>query len=158
MMIGLHVLIPAALLLANFFFIGSSLISWKTKKQSTISRSFAKAKYIALAFATCELQWLIYLLCDLHIFCGNCPILYCDNQSPPHIVTNPVFHERTKHLEIDCHIVRDKLTSGLMKLLLVSSSHQLADMFTKPYLRSCFTLVFPSLSFLIYLNLQPVRG
>ncbi|KOM45908.1 hypothetical protein LR48_Vigan06g121400 [Vigna angularis] len=113
------------------FFIGSSLISWKTKKQTTVSRSSSEAEYRALASATCELQWIIYLLKDLHIFPSQISLLYCDNNSALHIAANPVFHERTKHLDIDCHIVREKSQEGLMKLLPVPSANQLADIFTK---------------------------
>ena len=113
------------------FFVGNSLVSWKTKKQSTVSRSSTEAKYRALASTTCELQWLFYLLRDLHVPHSKHPALYCDSQNALYIATNPVFHERTKHLEIDCHLVRQKLLSGLMNLLPISSSHQLADMFTK---------------------------
>ncbi|XP_020229223.1 uncharacterized protein LOC109810225 [Cajanus cajan] len=103
----------------------------KAKKQSTISRSSTEAEYRALAFATCEFQWLSFLLADLRIPFTKCPVLYCDSQSALYIVANPVFHERTKLLEIDCHVVREKLLTGLMHLLPVSSSHQLADIFTK---------------------------
>jgi len=104
-------------------FIGSYLVSWKTKKQDTVSRSSSKAEYRALASTTFELQWLIYLLSDLQISCSQQPILYCDNQSALHITANPVFHEHTKHLEIDCHLVREKAQTGLMRLLPVSSSN-----------------------------------
>ncbi|MCI68850.1 copia protein, partial [Trifolium medium] len=80
----------------------------------------------ALAAATCELQWLIYVFKDFHVTTVKPLVLYCDNLSAIHIAANPVFHERTKHLEIDCHLVLEKLHSGLMKLLPVSSQHQLA--------------------------------
>jgi hypothetical protein len=113
------------------FFLVSSLISWRAKKQHTVSRSSTEAEYRSLSFAACELQWLISLLADLHIDCTKPPVLYCDNQSALHIASNHVFHERTTHLEIDCHFVRDKVQQGTFKLLPISTKSQLADFFTK---------------------------
>jgi len=130
------------------FFIGHSLISWRTKKQITVSRSSSEAEYHALASASCELQWLLYLLKDLHIQCSKLHVLFFDNQSAIHIAANPVFHERTKHLEIDCHLVREKLQTSIMKFLPVSSQDQLADFFTKSLLPQPFSILLSKLGLL----------
>lgn len=131
MQIGLDVWILENPPLVIVFFIGSSLVSWRSKKQLTVSRSSSEAEYRALSTALCELQWILYILGDLKVTCHRPPVLYCDNQSAMHIVANPVFHERTKHLEIDCHFVREKVQNGVLRLLPISSKSQLADFFTK---------------------------
>ncbi|XP_019058447.1 PREDICTED: uncharacterized protein LOC109116814 [Tarenaya hassleriana] len=112
-------------------FLGESLISWKAKKQTTVSRSSTEAEYRSLANVTCELVWLHNLLSDLHVVASGPATLYCDNKSAIYIASNPVFHERTKHIDIDCHLVREKLQSGFLKMLHVPSHNQLADLFTK---------------------------
>ncbi|KEH26449.1 Pol polyprotein/retrotransposon, putative [Medicago truncatula] len=117
-------------------------------KQLTISRSSSEAEYRALSAATYELQWLLYLLNDLHVTTVKLPVLYCDNQSALHIGTNPMFHEITKHIEIICHLVRDKLQAGIIKFLLVSSKDQLADIFTNPLLPQPFSTLLSNLGML----------
>ena len=99
-------------------YIGDSLISWKSKQQAAVFRNSLEVEYQALASATCELQWLTYLLEEFKIDSQQLATLYCDNKSALHIAANPVFHERTKHIKIDCHLVREKMLNGLVKLLL----------------------------------------
>ncbi|XP_016191472.1 uncharacterized protein LOC107632288 [Arachis ipaensis] len=89
-------------------FIGTSIVSWKSKKSSTVAVSSCEAEYRALAMATREAQWITYILEDLQVKLQKPIAMYCDSQSTLHIATNPIFHERTKHIEIDCHVVRDK--------------------------------------------------
>ena len=78
-----------------------------------------------------ELTWLRYLLQDLKVPLSYPATLYCDNKAALHITANPVFHERTKHIEIDYHIVREKLQAGMIKPFYVPTTLQLADIFTK---------------------------
>jgi len=84
-----------------------------------------------MATVTCEIQWLVYLLQDLQVSFEQPSLLSCDNDSARYIATNPVFHERIKHIKIDCHIVREKLKKGLINLLPISTTEQLADIYTK---------------------------
>lgn len=111
--------------------IGNSLISWKAKKQPTVSRSSAEAEYRVMADVCCEIQLLLQLLSELG--CKNLtPVtLFCDNKSALYIASNPVFHERTKHTEIDCHLIRAKIQQGVIKTAHLGSASQPADLFTK---------------------------
>ncbi|GAA0158433.1 transmembrane signal receptor [Lithospermum erythrorhizon] len=111
--------------------LGSSLVSWKSKKQHTVSRSSTESEYRSAAATVCELKWMSYILQDLCQKVLFLITLKCDNRSAIHIIENPVFHERTKHIEMDCHLIRDHYKSGFVDPVFVSSRAQLADVFTK---------------------------
>ncbi|XP_019265889.1 PREDICTED: uncharacterized protein LOC109243414 [Nicotiana attenuata] len=113
-------------------FLGDCLVSWKSKKQLIVSLSSAEAKYKALSKLVAELTWLTRLLPDLSVPISYPVYVFCDNQAAIHIAKNPVFHERTKHIEVDFHFIQKKLADGLIQLFHVTTSNQLADIFTKP--------------------------
>ncbi|KAL8103387.1 hypothetical protein AgCh_027816 [Apium graveolens] len=111
--------------------LGGSPITWKSKKQPTVSRSSSEAEYRAMAGAASEVTWVVQLLKELGVDSLQPVTLFCDNQSALHIARNPVFHERTKHIEVDCHFTRDKVLEGLLQLSYLPTKNQLADVLTK---------------------------
>jgi hypothetical protein len=112
-------------------FLGSTPITWVSKKQCTVSRSSTEAEYRSLASATAELYWIRMVLRDLGIFLSNTPVLWCDNLSALALASNPVFHARTKHIEVDYHFVREKVVRRDVAVKFISTSDQLADILTK---------------------------
>lgn len=96
-----------------------------------VLKSLAKAEYRAMTVTVCELQWVTYVLRDLRITISGSIPLHCDSKAAMHITANSVFHERTKHLDIDYHIIRDQYKRDFISLHHVFSSEQLADCLTK---------------------------
>ncbi|XP_042757561.1 secreted RxLR effector protein 161-like [Lactuca sativa] len=130
-------------------FLGESLISWKSKKQDVVSRSSTEAEYCAMAVTTCEIIWLQWLLADMRVYISSPTPLHCDNKSAIQIAKNYVFHERTKYIEIDFHFTRHHLQLGTILFPFVSSTLQLADIFTKALSASRFRFLCDKLSMLI---------
>uniref|UniRef100_A0A2N9E2R4 Integrase catalytic domain-containing protein n=1 Tax=Fagus sylvatica TaxID=28930 RepID=A0A2N9E2R4_FAGSY len=112
-------------------FLGNNLLTWASKKQPTVSRSSTEVEYRALAVGAAELAWIRMLLRDLRIFISHALVLWCDNTSAISLASNPVFHARTKHVEIDYHFVREKVVRGDLSVQFISTDDQLADLLTK---------------------------
>ena len=112
-------------------FVGGNLVSWRSKKQNVVTRSSAEAEYRAIAQGVCEVIWLKKLLEELRITVPKPIRLYTDSKAAIAIAHNPVQHDRTKHVEIDRHFIKEKLTSGLICMPYISTTSQVADIFTK---------------------------
>jgi len=119
-------------------FLGSNLISWSSKKHPTVSRSSTEAEYKSVANATAELLWIQYLLRDLGVPLSSPPKLWCDNIGATYLAANPVFHARTKHVEIDFHFVRGQVAAKTLQILFTPSKEQIADILTKPIVSNWF--------------------
>ncbi|GAV56934.1 hypothetical protein CFOL_v3_00473, partial [Cephalotus follicularis] len=112
-------------------FLDGNLVAWKSKKQHVVYKSSVEAKYRAIAYVAGEIMWLRMLLSELGLPTPSTYVLHCGNQSAIHIASNPVFHERTKHIEVDYHFIREKVQSKEIFLQHTRTEDQLADLFTR---------------------------
>ena len=112
-------------------FLGENLVSWTARKQPTVSRSSTEAEYKALANATTEMIWVQKLLTELGVAHPPRALLWCDNIGSKYLAANPIFHARTKHIEIDFHFVRVRVAQKLLDIRFIHTGDQVADGFTK---------------------------
>nr|KYP43046.1 Retrovirus-related Pol polyprotein from transposon TNT 1-94 [Cajanus cajan] len=132
-------------------FLGESLISWRSKRQNTVSKSSTEAEYGSISTASSELIWLQRLLTHFEVHISSAMLL-CDNKSAISLATNPGLHERSKHIDIDHHYIRELFEEGCIKLIHVKVEDQIVDMFTKALSQPLFKKFNSKLaSFNIYL-------
>ncbi|KAB2631322.1 hypothetical protein D8674_008841 [Pyrus ussuriensis x Pyrus communis] len=112
-------------------FLGPNLISWSAKKQNTVAWSSTEAEYRSLAHTATELSWVCKILQDIAFPLLQTPRIFCDNKSAIALAFNPVFHARTKHVEIDYHYIREKVLLGHIHVHHVASLLQIINIFTK---------------------------
>ncbi|KAK0588475.1 hypothetical protein LWI29_001474 [Acer saccharum] len=113
-----------------FFTIAGCCVSWKSQLQFVVALSTTKAEYIAVTEAIKEAIWLQGLLGEINLFGGKA-VIYTDSQSALYLVKNPVFHERTNHIEVKYHFIRDQVSNGIVQVKKVSTDDNPADMGTK---------------------------
>ena len=123
---------------AYILYLGSNIISWRSARQKSVSRSSTEAEYKALANAASEVLWVQNLLHELGIASSHSPTLYCDNTGATYLCANHVYHSRMKHVALDYHFVREKMVDGSLRVLQIHSIDQLADALTKPLGRNLF--------------------
>jgi hypothetical protein len=120
------------------FSLGSAMTSWQRRKQFSIALSTAEAKYIVAYSASCEAIWIRNLLTGLFNLEMEATGILCDNQSCIKMTENPVFHDKSKHIEIGYHYIRDMVQRGVVKLQYIGTDDQVVDVLTKPLSRVKF--------------------
>jgi hypothetical protein len=119
-------------------FLGTNLVSWAAKRQPVINRSSAEAEYRVMANGVAEPSWLRQLLHELHSPLQRATLVYCDDVSVVYLSTNPMQHQRTKHVEIDLHFVRERVAGDDVRVLSVPTTLQFTDIFAKGLPSSVF--------------------
>jgi hypothetical protein len=114
------------------FSFGSGAVSWSSKKQPTVALSSTKAKYRGATIVACEVVWIQKLFSDLGQLVNVPVVIYCDNISSILLANNPIYHARTKHIEVHYHFIREKVLAKEIDLIHVNTKDQVDDIFTKP--------------------------
>ena len=113
------------------FGFGSGVFSWASMKQNSVALSTAEAEYVSASEATAQVMWLRTILDDLGEKQEEATVLYCDNMSAISMARNPVFHQKTRHINRRVHFIREAVQEGVIDIKFCSSEEQLADIFTK---------------------------
>src|ERR1044072_218409 len=129
----------------NCQFLGRNLVSWASKRKSTIALSNAEAEYISASLCSTQMLWMKHLLEDYQISESNIPI-YCDKTAAISLSKNPILHSKAKHIEIKYHFLRDYVQKGILSLQFIDTDHQWADIFTKPLVEDRFKFILENLS------------
>ncbi|XP_031282137.1 secreted RxLR effector protein 161-like [Pistacia vera] len=128
-------------------FLGGNLIQWSSRKQKVVSLSSTEAEYRSLSQAATEVVWIQNLFKELDIHIKNNSVIWCDNMSAGALSSNPVFHARTKHIEIDVHYVRELVANKTLNVQYIATEYQIADILTKALPSSRFALLREKLCF-----------
>jgi hypothetical protein len=112
-------------------YVWGNLVTWRSKKQPTVSRSSAEAELRALVLGICEALWLKKVLTELQQPSQQPITLYCDNNSALCMAEDPIHHDKTKHVDIDRHFLKEKIDAKVIQLQYVPSADQNADILTK---------------------------
>jgi Reverse transcriptase (RNA-dependent DNA polymerase)/GAG-pre-integrase domain/Integrase core domain/gag-polypeptide of LTR copia-type len=140
-----------------FTFVGGNLVTWRSKKQGSVALSSAEAELVAVVKGICELLWLKKLMCEIGFEQGEEMDLYCDNKAAIDMCRNPIQHDRTKHIGINRHHIRDHIEKGNIRLLHVSTKEQFADILTKAVPRSVFNCTLVKLG-MVDIYMPHLRG
>jgi hypothetical protein len=114
------------------------MITWFSRKKTFVALSSTEAEYMAVSMASCEAIWICKLLTCLFDQELEPMVIYYDNQSCIKLSENPVFHDRSKHIEIRYHFIQDRIQKGVVKLQYISTDEQVADILTKPLVKGKF--------------------
>ena len=125
--------------------LGGNLVTWRSKKQSVVSKSSTEAEFRAMSKGIDEVMWIKYLLDNLQIPYIKPIIIRCDNKSAISIAHDPVDHDRMKHVNIDRFYIQDHIIQGIIKIEHVTFEEQCADIFTKGYLQRHYNIYCASL-------------
>eukprot|EP00253_Pinus_taeda_P001956 PITA_01956 len=122
----------------GIFSIGSTTVSWYNRKQRFVALSSVEAEYMAASLAACEAIWMRKILVGLFGSHLEPTVIYCDNQSCIKLSANPVFHDRSKHIDISYHHIRDCVQQRIMLLSYIPTEDQDVDILTKALTKSKF--------------------
>ncbi|KAL9992694.1 putative RNA-directed DNA polymerase [Helianthus debilis subsp. tardiflorus] len=130
-----------------FSLVGGNLVTWRSKKQKVVALSSAEAEFRGIAQGLSEVLWIKKLLEDIDFSQRAIPSkIMCDNTAAIQISENPVQHDRTKHVEVDRHFIKEKLEERIIELPYISTKEQLADILTKAVNGNAFSSCLNKLS------------